>query len=178
MRDERVILRERGIRKNYTKKPKVKLIRLVIILPSSIALLFVLQFPLIRLSFDYANTQLRWAPWSSGMRCLSPWWWIRGFRPGRSFLPPAYLTQPPDVSACHDVWWCALFINSTSFSHWFYIIRTFRLTLNQCWHSTRGTTGLIVRHNNIHLSPFKKWTLFPATIWRIWLQTHSHITSH
>ncbi len=59
MRDERVILRERGIRKNYTKKTKVKLIRLVITLPSSIALLFVLQFPLIRLSFDYANTQLR-----------------------------------------------------------------------------------------------------------------------
>lgn len=139
--------------------PKVKLIRLLITLPSSIALLFVLQFPLIRLSFDYANMQLRWAPWLSGMRCLSPWRWIQGFRPGQSLLPPAYLMQPLSLSSLCLRWcvmMCTVFINSTSFSHWFYIIRTFRLALNQCWHSTRGTTGLIVRHNNIHLSPFKK----------------------
>lgn len=161
--------------------PKVKLIRLLITLPSSIALLFVLQFPLIRLSFDYANMQLRWAPWLSGMWCLSPWRWIRGFRPGQPLLPPAYLTQPLSLSSLCLRWcvmMCTVFINSASFSHWFYIIRTFRLALNQCWHSTRGTTGLIVRHNNIHLSPFKNLTLFPATIQRIWLRTHSHVTSH
>lgn len=70
--------------------PKVKLVCLVIISPSSITLLFVLQFPLIRRSFDYANMQLRWAPCLCGMRCLSPWRWMLGVQT-RPVPPPAGL---------------------------------------------------------------------------------------
>lgn len=94
-------------------------------------------------------------------------------------LPAAYLTRHSSpLSRLWCVMMCTAFINSSSFSHWFYIIRTFRLALNQCWRSTRGTTSLIVRHNSIHLSLFKNLTLFPATVGRIWLRTHSHVTSH
>lgn len=66
-----------------------------------------------------------------------------GFRPGQSLLPLSYLTQPSSLSSLCLPWcamMCTQFINSSCFSHQFYIIKTFRLALNQCWHGTRGTT--------------------------------------
>lgn len=147
----------------------------MITLPSSIALLFVLQFPLIRLSFDYVNMQL--VVWNAMFITMAMDTGIQAW----PIPPPTGLFDATSFLVCSLRWcvmMCTVFINSTSFSHWFYIIRTFRLALNQCWHSTRGTTGLIVRHNNIHLSPFKNLTLFRATIRHNRLRTHSHVTSH
>lgn len=179
MRDEHVILRERGIKKKQKNAKR-----------SSSSAWWLLYHPRLHycLSCNFLSSgyhlimQIRSCAGHLGrLECDA-----HHHGDGYGDSGPADLSShrliwhnplPCLVSACHDVWWCALFINSTSFSHWFYIIRTFRLALNQCWHSTRGTT-LIVRHNNIHLSPFKNLTPFRATIRRIWLQTHSHVTLH
>lgn len=86
-----------------------------------------------------------------------------GFRPGQFLLPLAYLTRPSSLSSlCLP--WCAMmcteFINSSGFSHRFYIIRTFRLALNQCWHGTRGTTAWLSDITTFIYLPLKTWLYF------------------